>query len=113
MNQVMYQTRLLNQEIKNSNEYNHYRRINDKIKQSEQVYKRLKDFQKKNFRLQSTADYNTLDDVKHLRDEYADILDLAIVREYLGAEQRLLSMLRNVEEGVLGDLLIDTDAMDD
>ena len=113
MNEVLYQTRLLNQAIKDSDDYTHYRQLTYDLKHDEKLYNRVKEFQKKNFNLQCIADYNTIDDVKRLRDEYSDILELTIVKEYLGAEQRLLSMLRQVEDDILSDIMIDTSAMDD
>ena len=82
MNEVMYQTKKLNQEIKNSNEYNHYVRILNKLKEDEKVYSRLMEFERKNIRIQSMADFNAYEDVARLRAEYSDILSLASVNEF-------------------------------
>jgi cell fate (sporulation/competence/biofilm development) regulator YlbF (YheA/YmcA/DUF963 family) len=113
MNEVMYQTRKLNQEIKNSNEYNHYVRILNKLKEDDKLYKRLMEFERKNIRIQTMSDFNADEDVTWLRDEYSDILSLASVNEFLGAEKRLIRMLNKVEEGILSDLQLAIELLDD
>ena len=113
MNEVMYQTRKLNQEIKNSNEYNHYVRILNKLKEDDKLYKRLMEFERKNIKIQTMSDFNAYEDVTRLRDEYSDILSLASVNEFLGAEQRLIRMLNKVEEGILSDLQLAIEVLDD
>ena len=113
MNEVMYQTEKLNREIKNSNEYNHYVRVLNKLKEDDKVYKRLIEFERKNMDIQGMADYNVYDDIARLRSEYSDILSLASVNEFLGAEQRLIKMLNKVEEGILADIQLATEVFDD
>ena len=113
MNEVMYQTRRLNQEIKNSNEYNHYVRILNKLKEDDELYSRLVEFERKNIKLQGMAGFNAFDDITRLRAEYADILNIATVNEFLGAEQRLIRMLNKVEEGILSDLQLATEALNE
>lgn len=113
MNNVMYQTRMLNREIKHSNEYNQYIRTLGKLKEHEDLYERTKVFINRNFQIQSLADYNTLDDVAELRKEFEDVLTNPVSSEFLGAEQRVLGLLRRVEEGLLDGIQIDTTAIDE
>ena len=89
MNEVMYQTKKLNQEIKNSNEYNHYVRILNKLKEDEKVYSRLMEFERKNIRIQSMADFK------------------------LTGYSSEKAMLNKVEEGILSDLQLAIEVLDD
>lgn len=113
MNNVMYQTRMLNREIKHSNEYNQYIRTLERLKANADLYERTKVFINRNFQVQSLADYNTLDEVSELRKEFEDVLTNPISSEFLGAEQRVLGLLRRVEESLLEGIQIDTDAIDE
>lgn len=112
MNNVMYQTRMLNREIKHSNEYNQYLRTLQRLREEPELHARTKEFQKRNMMLQCMADYNTLDEVGRLRDEYQDILNNPVVCDFLGAEQRVLGMLRRVEDAVLDGVELAIDALD-
>lgn len=113
MNNVMYQTRMLNREIKHSNEYNQYIRTLERLKENADLFARTKAFINRNFQIQSLADYNTMDEVAELRKEYEDVLTNPISSDFLGAEQRVLGLLRRVEESLLDGIRIDTDAIDE
>ena len=75
MNNVMYQTKLLNKELKRSNEYNQYVRVLGNLRAHPDLYARTLEFQRRSIHLQSGADYNTLEEVGRLRKEFEDILN--------------------------------------
>ena len=113
MNSVMYQTRMLNREIKHSNEYNQYLRTLQRLREKPKLYARTKEFQKRSMVLQCTADYNTLDEVGRLRSEYQDILNNPLVSDFLGAEQRVMGMLRRIEDALFDGVDLAVDILDD
>ena len=109
MNNVMYQTKMFNKEIRHSNEYNQYIRVLNQLKQKPELYERTKDFRRRNMELQVWAEYNTLEEVGKLRKEFEDILNQPAVIEFLGAEQRISSMIRRVEASIFEGIELDTE----
>lgn len=109
MNNVMYQTKMLNKEIRHSNEYNQYIRVLNQLKQNPELYERTKEFRRRNMELQVWAEYNTLEEVGRLRKEFEDILNQPTVIEFLGAEQRIASMIRRVESSIFEGIELDTE----
>ena len=112
MNNVMYQTKLLNKELKRSNEYNQYVRVLGNLRAHPDLYARTLEFQRRSIHLQSGADYNTLEEVGRLRKEFGDILNQPVVIDFLGAEQRVVNMLKRTQEGILEGIELETAALD-
>ena len=113
MKNVMYQTKLLNKELKRSNEYNQYVRVLGNLRAHPDLYARTLEFQRRSIHLQSGADYNTLEEVGHLRKEFEDILNQPVVIDFLGAEQRVVNMLKRTQEGILEGIELETAALDE
>ncbi|MDY2790557.1 MAG: YlbF family regulator [Lachnospiraceae bacterium] len=113
MNNVMYQTKLLNKELKRSNEYNQYVRVLGNLRAHPDLYARTLEFQRRSIHLQSGADYNTLEEVGRLRKEFEDILNQPVVIDFLGAEQRVVNMLKRTQEGILEGIELETAALDE
>ena len=113
MNNVMYQTKLLNKELKRSNEYNQYVRVLGNLRAHPDLYARTLEFQRRSIHMQSGADYNTLEEVGRLRKEFEDILNQPVVIDFLGAEQRVVNMLKRTQEGILEGIELETAALDE
>ena len=109
MNNVEYNTKNLIRAIRTSNEYNHYHRVLDKIKQDEELYAGMNEYRKRCFLLQMSGSDSYLDDIARLRDEFSHILDIIIVNEFLIAEQRLNKMTRQVNASILDCINLDVD----
>lgn len=111
MNNVEYNTKNLIRAIRTSNEYNHYHRVLDKIKQDEEIYGGMNEYRKRCFLLQmSGADSDSyLDDIARLRNEFGYILDNSLVNEFLIAEQRLNKMTRQINASILDCINLDID----
>lgn len=109
----MYQTKLLNKELKRSNEYNQYVRVLGNLRAHPDLYARTLEFQRRSIHLQSGADYNTLEEVGRLRKEFEDILNQPVVIDFLGAEQRVVNMLKRTQEGILEGIELETAALDE
>ena len=109
----MYQTKFLNKELKRSNEYNQYVRVLGNLRAHPDLYARTLEFQRRSIHLQSGADYNTLEEVGRLRKEFEDILNQPVVIDFLGAEQRVVNMLKRTQEGILEGIELETAALDE
>ena len=109
----MYQTKLLNKELKPSNEHNQYMRVLGNLRAHPDLYARTLEFQRRSIHLQSGADYNTLEEVGRLRKEFEDILNQPVVIDFLGAEQRVVNMLKRTQEGILEGIELETAALDE
>ncbi len=116
MNNIMYQTRMLNREIRHSNEYNKYIGSLSRLKENPELFSKTKEFMKRNFQLQCNADYNTLQDVRNLRGEFNEVLSNPLVIEFLSAEQNVSRILRKIEDEVFEGIeiaIFDDDISDD
>ncbi|WP_405320826.1 YlbF family regulator [Frisingicoccus sp.] len=113
MNHVEYQTRQLIREIKRSNVYNQYRRLQMKIMKNRELYQRLNDFREACFVIQNRP--HTSEDMERLEalnKEYIDILQDSDVREYLTAEQGLAMMMNQIVDQIYDSLDIDVSFLD-
>lgn len=111
MNNCTYQARLLNREIRRSNEYNQYQRTLSELKNRREQYDRTLEYRRGLIEIQMNGQGNTLDEVERLRDRYSDLLAEPEVRRFLEAEQRLVKMLRRVNDTILENIDLDTDCL--
>ncbi len=109
MNNVEYNTKNLIRAIRTSNEYNHYHRVLDKIKQDENLYTGMNEYRKRCFLLQMGNDDTFFEDIVRLRNEFKDIISNNLVSEFLIAEQRLNKMTRQVNASILDCVNLDVD----
>ena len=109
MNNVEYNTKNLIRAIRTSNEYNHYHRVLDRIKQDENLYVGMNEYRKRCFLLQMGNDDTFFEDIARLRNEFKDILSNNLVSEFLIAEQRLNKMTRQVNASILDCVNLDVD----
>ena len=113
MNHVMYQTKLLNKAIKHSNEYNHYIRTREKLKEFPELYSKANEFRKRSLLIQLGAEYNTMDDINVLYSEYADVIANPLVTDFIIAEQRIIKMMQRVDNIIFDGIDLDTSIMED
>jgi cell fate (sporulation/competence/biofilm development) regulator YlbF (YheA/YmcA/DUF963 family) len=109
MNNVEYNTKNLIRAIRTSNEYNHYHRVLEKIKQDENLYAGMNEYRKRCFLLQMGNDDTLFDDIANLRNEFRDVINDNLVAEFLIAEQRLNKMTRQVNASILDGVNLDVD----
>lgn len=109
MNDLEHQMKTLTALIKNSDEYNQYRRLYEEIEQNEKLLTRVNEYRKRSFYIQLSQDENTLSMCRSLREEYKDILMLPNVREFLIAEQRINTTLRNINHYIWDNIDLNID----
>lgn len=109
MNNVEYNTKNLIRAIRGSNEYNHYHRVLEKIKQDKGLYDVMNEYRRRCFLLQMKNDESYLDDIANLRNEFQDILNNNLVSEFLLAEQRINKMTRQINASIIDCVNIDVD----
>lgn len=113
MHNVMYQTKLLNKAIRHSNEYNHYIRTREKLKEHPDLYSKTCEFRKRSLYTQLGAEYNTVDDMNVLYNEYADVIANPLVTDFIIAEQRIVKMMQRVDHIIFEGIDLDTSIMED
>ena len=113
MNNVEFNTKNLIRAIRTSNEYNHYHRLLDKIKQDRDLYASMNEYRKRSFMLQMGNDETYLDDIAKLRGEFKYVVNNSIVSEFLIAEQRLNKMTRQINASVIDCINLDADFLGD
>ena len=114
MTNVEYQTKALIREIKKSNVYNQYRRLQQKLSRDGESYRRIGLFRKSWFILQNKP-YAPEDNeaLAKLRQEYSDILENPDVREFLSAEQSLCAMVNQATALIYKSLDVDVSFLND
>ncbi len=110
MKDVIYRSKQLNNKIRQSNEYNHYIRTKNRLKEDMDLYNALNEFRRRNFELQSSnEDRNMYDDIVALSLEYEKILYNSKVNEFLIAEQRICRLMQEVYGSIANSLDFDFD----
>ena len=108
MKDIVYQSKQLNIKIRQSNEYNHYIRAKNKLREDTELYNAVNDFRKKNFELQSSSeDCNLFDEITALEQEYEKVLNNSKVSEFLVAEQRICRLMQDVYSSLADSLDFD------
>lgn len=113
MKNVEYQTRQLIREIKRSNVYNQYRRLQMKIVKDAKLNRRVDEFRKACFMIQNGP--QTPEDMGRLEvlnEEYKDILQNSDVIEFLTAEQGLALMMNRMTDQIYNSLDFDISFLD-
>lgn len=113
MKNVEYQTRQLIREIKRSNVYNQYRRLQMKIVKDVELSRRVDEFRKACFMIQNGP--QTPEDMgrlEALNEEYRDILQNSDVIEFLTAEQGLALMMNRMTDQIYNSLDFDVSFLD-
>ena len=103
MKNVEYQTKQLIREIRKSNEYNQFRRLEAKISQEPELKEQVDAYRRKRFELQNAAE--DTGELLQMEKDYEELLAKSVVHEFLVSEQKLMMMMQNI-------LLSITDAVD-
>lgn len=97
----------LNEQIKQSLEYQKYIDAKQALCDNMELRNQLKEFRRRNYELQNQMDYNNYDQVYSLVSEYDEILHNSIVSDYLMAEQQICKMMQKVFQTVAEGLEFD------
>lgn len=109
MNNILFRARMLNKEIKRSPEYNEYIKFGKMLQNNRELYNRFNEMRMKKYRLQSMQSQNSNEEGDRLMHEYADIFQDENVHQFLVAEQRLCTIMKEVLMGISDTLDFDLD----
>lgn len=114
LNNVEFKTRQLIREIKRSNVYNQYRRLQMKLSKDTELNKRLNEFRKACFIIQNKPqEPDDIQKLEVLNKEYSEILENSDVREFFTAECGLALMMNQLMDQIYGSLDMDVSFLDD
>lgn len=101
MTNVEYETKSLVREIRKSNEYNQYHRLRRRLSKDPELMRRVDDYRRACFELQvKEAEEDDEDKLIQLVEAHEDLLQDAVVNEFLISERRLCRMIRNITSAV-------------
>lgn len=110
---ITNEAKILNQTIKNSDEYKQYMSSMHKVKENRELYQAMNSFRRRNYELQSYDDgVNRYQEIHDLALEYEKILRNPLVNEFLVAEQIISRKLEQVYETIVEDLEFDYSYME-
>ena len=113
MNNIEYQTRQLIRELKKSNVYNQYQRLQTKIEKDSDLYRRVNEFRKACFIIQNKPNGpEDTGELYALYEAYGDILMNSDVRELLTAEHGMSILMNQVMDQIYNELDIDVSFLD-
>ncbi len=113
MKNVEYQTRQLIREIKRSNIYNQYRRLQMKLVKDVELNRRVNAFRKEYFRLQNKPqEPEDIWQLEALYSEYKEVLQNSDVTEFLTAEQGMAQMMNQMMDRIYSSLDMDVSFLD-
>lgn len=113
MKSVLEQTDTLIEIIRGSNQFNQYQLLLNKIMQDKPLYNRMNEFRRRNFILQMDNQRDVLDGSTELSKEFSDVLAKTEVKEFLSAEQRYVSMIRQIKRKLDSSLELNIDFLED
>ncbi|HEX3075499.1 MAG TPA: YlbF family regulator [Lachnospiraceae bacterium] len=113
MKDIEFQTKALINSIRKSNEYNQYQRLYAKIEQDVVLLSGLNEFRKRNLNIQLQGNENSLETCAMVRMEYEKVLSNPLVSEFLIAEQRLTTMLKEITHLIYDNVDLKIDFMED
>lgn len=99
----------LAQEIKNSEEYNNFKKYKEIIKANEETSNKIKEFEKLRYEIQISAMQGTKpeeDKEKELQTVYAELLSQKNVKEYFDAEFKFNILIADVNK-IIGEAIQD------
>ncbi len=102
-----YLAKELVQEIKKTNEYNHYHRVLKKIVQEKELYDTMNQYRKMSLEFQMNSSEDPYDTMMTLRQQYDSILNNPLVKEFLIAEQRLSGIGKEITDYIIQSLELD------
>lgn len=110
---ITNEAKILNQTIKNSDEYKNYLDSMQKVKENQELYQAMNSFRKRNYELQSYEDgVNRYQEIHNLALEYEKVLRNPLVNDFLVAEQVISRKLEQVYETIVEDLEFDYSYME-
>lgn len=110
---ITNEAKILNQTIKNSEEYKNYLVSMQKVKENQELYQTMNFFRRRNYELQSYDDgVNRYQEIHNLALEYEKVLRNPIVNDFLVAEQVISRKLEQVYETIVEDLEFDYSYME-
>ena len=114
LNNVEFKTRQLIREIKRSNVYNQYRRLQMKLTKDAELNKRVNELRKAGFNIQNKPqEPDDIQKLEVLNKEYSEILENSDVREFFTAERGLALMMNQLMDQIYGSLDMDVSFLDD
>ncbi len=109
MNDILSRAKMLNQEIRRSQEYQEYKKYGAILQENHDLYSRFNEMRMKKYRIQTLQGQNYNEEADALFQEYADLFQDTAVRQFLVAEQRLCTIIRDVLVGITETLNLDLD----
>lgn len=107
MNDVIHESVLINEHIKNTKEYKNYINTKRALYDNMDLKNQLKEFRRKNYELQNRVGVNPYDEVSALVREYDDLLHNSIVSDFLRAEQKICKQMQKVYDSIADGLEFD------
>ena len=103
MPDVQSETQALIKAILHSDEYTAYQRLGNLMAQDDSVRSRVNQYRRETFDLYNRIDLeNPGQALEHIRHQFADVLEKTDVRDYLAAEQALITLMKEVFESIGG-----------
>ena len=94
MTDVEYQTKQLIREIRKSNEYNQFRRLDTKISQEPELKEQVDAYRRKRYELQNAE--VSAEELLQMEEDCQELLSKTVVHDFLVSEQNLMMMMQNI-----------------
>lgn len=107
MKEVIRDSMLINEHIKNTKEYQNYINTKRVLYDNIDLMNALKEFRRRNYELQNRTNDNPYDEVSELVREYDDLLHNSIVSDFLRAEQKICKQMQKVYDSIADGLEFD------
>ena len=96
MNELVEECEKLNQMLRDSYEYKRYHKALANLKRNSELYASYLEFVQKNEEIQIVYQENALDELQKLYSDYDEMLHNSVVNEFIRAERRFFSLLKEM-----------------
>lgn len=113
MQEVEKSMEQLIQVLYRSKEYNQYQTLLGKIKEKEELFRRIGEYRRRTIYLQKSNTENLIQANNDLENEFRDLQNNVLVNEYLVAEHQYCKMIQKLQEQFLEAACIETGFLDE
>lgn len=99
--------------IRQSQEYNHYQSLLEKVKKHPEIYRRIGEFRRRSILFQVSDHVNAIDENNALQKEFADLQNNGLANEFMAAEHQYCQMIRGLQDYFLDHLNLDIDFLNE
>lgn len=113
MNDIETLLQQLISKIKETNEYNQYYELLQRVKSNEELYARIGDYRRRSLWVQMQDGEEFIHNNNELQKDFGDLQENGLASEFFAAEHQYVALIRKLQDLFLEGISLDTTFLDD